>query len=211
MNKEQVEKYGEVIKWFCDNPDKGVYWKHFNDENSYWEITYVPNWQTNCIYVQNDKQAEFRKAFAEGKSIQYKLYNKDEWKDCIPSDPVFYQISAERYRIKPDEPKFKVGDWVKSRLNQNFLIVKHNEISSHPYQLHNGNFMSADDDGWELWQPKEGEWCVFWDEKSEGFYVEPFSDEEDGLFYGKIRGESFANIAPLEFIETLKKERDESQ
>lgn len=25
MLKEQVQKHGEVIKWFCDNPDKGVW------------------------------------------------------------------------------------------------------------------------------------------------------------------------------------------
>ena len=201
MTKEQVELHGDIIKWWLDNIDKGVYARHINGEN--WEYITNPSWSTNNVYVQNDEYAELRMAQADGKIIQHQIGSVDGliWVDieCI---------TKGIYRIKPDEPTFKVGDWI-------FINSKENDEKSLE-QIKNideyGNKKCSN--SWigykckyinlELWQPKEGEWCVFFDEESEGFYVEPFSDEEDGLFYGKIRGESFANIAPLEFLDQFK-------
>ena len=32
MNKEQIKKHKEVIQWFINNPDKGVWYKGFTGE-----------------------------------------------------------------------------------------------------------------------------------------------------------------------------------
>ena len=57
MTKEQVTKHGEVIKWFCDNPDKGVWIKDMND----WHIVNEPAFLTCDLIVPNDEYAKFHK------------------------------------------------------------------------------------------------------------------------------------------------------
>lgn len=74
-----------------------------------------------------------------------------------------YELSA--YRIKPEEPKFKVGDWVSNR--QITSIIKQIiRTSNNSDSLTVGNeqcginvMLKTDV---ELWQPKAGEWCWFY-------------------------------------------------
>lgn len=98
MNKAQVEKHYDVIRWFLDNPDKGVLYKY----NSKWERAMTPSFNENKIYVQNDEYAEFRKALADGETIQFKEKTDDDsnWKDL--SYPNFTSGSSLDYRIKPE-------------------------------------------------------------------------------------------------------------
>ena len=67
-------------------------------------------------YVINDEFCEFRKALAEGKSIQMLCrYDKMEpiWDDMTEViKSIGFVDVKENYRIKQEEPKFKVGDWV---------------------------------------------------------------------------------------------------
>ena len=100
MTKEQVERHGAVIKWFCDNPDKGV----FELTSIGWEITYSPEFYPADKYVQNDEFAEFRKALIDCKTIQLLMYNQDfkngeNWIDTAYIDT---QKEPHRYRIKPE-------------------------------------------------------------------------------------------------------------
>lgn len=60
--------------------------------------------------------------------------------------------------------EFKIGDWVRSKgseiNSQNAeLLVK--QLKS---QIQIDKFIIPYIDEWELWQPKEGEWCWFWDD-----------------------------------------------
>ena len=53
--------------------------------------------------------------------------------------------------------KFKVGEWVRSKENKfDFSLVSIDTEKF--YKALGSNF----EDEWELWQPKEGEWCWFW-------------------------------------------------
>ena len=67
-------------------------------------------------YVINDEFYEFRKALDEGKSIQMLCrYDKMEpiWDDMTEViKSIGFVDVKENYRIKQEEPKFKVGDWV---------------------------------------------------------------------------------------------------
>ena len=71
-------------------------------------------------YVINDEFYEFRKALAEGKSIQMLCrYDSMEpiWDDMTEViKSIGFVDVKENYRIKPEEPKFKVGDLVQGRV-----------------------------------------------------------------------------------------------
>ena len=75
MTKEQAQKHGNVIKWFIDNSDKGVY----ELTSIGWKLTDEPNFYPADKYVQNDRYAEFRKALVDGKTIQVNDF--EEWAD----------------------------------------------------------------------------------------------------------------------------------
>ena len=118
MNKELIKKYkAEFDYWLNGGEVLFFYWE------DWYSSTYNPEMVFNHIspddvkyYVINDEFVELRKALAEGKSIQMLCrYNKMEpiWDDMteVIRSIGFVDIK-ENYRIKPEEPKFKVGDWV---------------------------------------------------------------------------------------------------
>ena len=43
MTKEQIEKHGEVMKWFIDNQEKGVW---FKQKDSDWRLIITPIFNT---------------------------------------------------------------------------------------------------------------------------------------------------------------------
>ena len=64
----------------------------------------------------------------------------------------------ENYRTKPEEPKFKVGDWVRD--------LRDNSV----FQINSVNFnlnLSITNGVYIHWQPKPGEWCWFYQSKRE--------------------------------------------
>ena len=186
MNKEQVQKHGDIIKWFCDNPNKGV-WRKDTPTND-WYIDLEPSFYEDYIYVQNDEYAEYRKALAEGKSIQH-MYN-GKWCDCYGFTPQrdFENEKPKHYRIKPEELKFEEGDWVKYK------------ISGSVMQAYEGMIYT----NFELWKPKKGEWCVFWNDDINDYFIAKHGDYcsmIESVIYTEFE---FEHIAPLEFIQTLK-------
>ena len=122
MTKEQIIKHKEVIKWFRDNPDKGVW---FKDINRGWVLITQPSFNPHYIYVQNDKYAKYRKALADGKTIKCRRKNGDIWEKVTANiEPTRNFNSLYRYRIKKDKPKFKVGDWVIHHFGDKKQIIK---------------------------------------------------------------------------------------
>jgi len=198
MTREQVEKHGEVIKWFVDNPDKGVY----ELTSIGWKLTYEPNFYPADKYVQNDRYAEFRKALVDGKTIQVNDFG--EWKDLKVNIIEEIQCrSIEDYRIKPDEPEIKIGDWVKDISPENSGI---HQITTEA-QLE----QAKSDSAYELWEPKDGELCVFWDdndgERFDYWVINTLYRACKDKYYQDANGNKWDNVAPLEFVETLKDRR----
>ncbi len=187
MNKEQIEEHREAIKWFCDNPNKGV-WRKDTPTND-WYIDLEPSFYEDYIYIQNDEYAEFRKALVDGKSIQH-MYN-GKWCDCYDFTPQrdFENDKPEHYRVKPEEPKFKVGDWVVDKSSG--LIIQAYEDMRYNY--------------FELWEPEKGKLCVFWNNNINDYFIGRYGDycsiTENSVIYTEFE---FEHIAPLEFIQTLK-------
>ena len=67
--------------------------------------------------------------------------------------------------VTPEEPKFKVGDWVVNKTSKQRIVKKITSIYSDTVTVGNTevgiNVMLIND--LELWQPQLGEWCWFWD------------------------------------------------
>ena len=212
MTKEQIDKHGPVIIWFAtgDNADKGV-WK-LPYKNGKWVLCKSPEFHDHFAYVQNDEYSDYHMAQVDGKVIQYKdtfslTKEGHKWYD-MPEYMCFqksYKYSIEEiYRIKPEESKFKVGDWVSSwehyKPNVYIQVTKQN-IDKLPSSV-------------TLWQPQIGEWCAFWERDAKHYIVdkldkiETYSSDGTSTKYTKhwatYCGYWFHNIAPLEFIQTLK-------
>ena len=168
MNKELNKKYkpefehwlngGKLLVRFttAKNP-----YKWYNIEEDFDAKSW--NGHYGAQYIIYDEYVELRKALAEGKTIQL-----DEAKKFSDSTRGWVDLSCESlgisthlfpvnyYRIKPEEPKFKVGDWVidKKQKHKPFMVTSLHLKADSP------NYVKLD---CELYQPKLGEWCWFYD------------------------------------------------
>ena len=202
MTIEQIKKHKEIIKWFCDNLTKGVWRKDCYTNN--WHFCRQPEFNDKDTYVQNDEYAELRKALVDGKTVEYyekNSYNK--WFDITTKNRLqLTDFSIDTLRIKPDEPKFKIGDWVKIKQNGRLTQLKSKEYCKPNaiYDKISDNYFLIEDV--ELWKPKENELCVFWNNDNNDEYIirriKNFNLIQDEFCI------KWDNIAPLEFIETLK-------
>lgn len=176
MNLELIRKYekeflhmlhgGNLLyklgstKWY-QNPQLP-----FSDDDYAKKVTAV---------IIDDEYVEYRKALAEGKTIQFfntkeRVYDSSKplhtWQDI---DKIHIQGIPSDYRIKLEEHKFKVGDWVENITCTSPRIIKKVVNAPEGYDtvtvgnIDVGiNVMLIND--LELWEPKEGEICIFWND-----------------------------------------------
>ena len=164
MNKELINKYKpEFDHWL--NEGKILY-KHTNS-NAWWNEEpwdYSPDYIIAIII--NDEYVEFRKALVEGKVIEYLGQSSNLWHEV--QEPEF-NLHPTCYRIKPDEPKFKVGDFV-TPLNR--------EINCSVWQIDKvlscntvvASSIMLDPRTIQLWAPVKNEWCWFYDNPKKNKY-----------------------------------------
>ena len=154
MNKELIKTYfkefehwlngGKVLSKYTLLPE----WS----DNQTEDIWRIPSKDiSKVLIVINDEYVEFRKAMAEGKTVQYQDYFSKEWLDMKTdhfhgSSDKFYEGV---YRIKLDKPKFQIGDWITDGIE----VWQHKE-----------NCKVKDQSSWSLWKPKTGEWCWVYDD-----------------------------------------------
>ena len=155
MNKELIKKYKAEFDHWLNGGE--LLSKHPDETN--WYLVTVVLW--NCPkmqYIINDEYVEFRQALAEGKTIQYNplLTSHNRWDDIKKFKPT-RDCTVANYRIKPEEPKFKVGDWVRD--------LRDNRI----FQINAENFnlkLSTTNGVYTHWQPKQGALVIFKDKNS---------------------------------------------
>ena len=210
MNKEVIKDNFEVFKFWLDG---GEVWVKYKSDEKWYLLNHDVFSADKCIYVQDDEYAELRKAQADGKVIQFNTnYNKSypHWIDvCDQNSKMFTIYTADIMRIKPDEPKFKVGDWVKLP-GENYQRIY--EVAENSVYISNfGNITTSigiNTNAYsklELWAPAKGEWCVFWDDCNRTYIVSKFERLVGGVNkYREHIGRSWRNIAPLEFVQALK-------
>ena len=153
MNKELIKKYKAEFDHWLD----GGKLLH-KDEFGNWENTRdIWDLRTERIkaIVINDEYVEFRKAGAEGKQLQVSYNGGKTW-----FDKLYRKISWSKTQlvsIKPEEPKFKKGDWVihngkykrVTKVVDGLIDCLDNEVA-----------VIMKEESLELWEPKEEEY--FW-------------------------------------------------
>ena len=171
MDKELIKKYKQEFEhWLA-----GGELLFMPEDKQTWFNTLISeiDWSIKGIYVINDNYVQLRIALAEGKTIQvYKCIKESVsnpsldiygWKDLKKFKPTI-DCTVANYRIKPEEPKFKVGDWVveiHSTTKAQVLELFGNQIRvkfCYPDAI-----ITTDSSDFIPWIPKEGDWCWFWD------------------------------------------------
>lgn len=118
------------------------------------------------VVVIDDMYASYRKALAEGKTIEY--YTIANYKCTITRmDELEVLIKANHsgkyiFRIKPEEPEFKVGDWITVNGPTGTFTECISGIADDTYTLSGTNICYKSQAS--KWEPKEGEVCIFWDD-----------------------------------------------
>ena len=182
MNIELIKKYKVEFDHWLNGGKLLAYYKT-DEEPKWWSdeesMNYdgVDNFSSilqnslkleDVLIVIDDEYVEFRKALAEGKIVQYyecvhqnelcSNLDKYDWLDWKAATPSSSFTKSLNYRIKPQEPKFKVGDWV-----MEYNITTETPIGKGfvgNIQVTAENLNSINNNGFnKLWQPKEGEWC----------------------------------------------------
>ena len=169
MRKETILNYEKEFLAWCKGEsillgapasmhDKTLIWREVRDFNDWKPL--------DTVYVLNDSYSDYRKALAEGKSIEfYELVDEDEfdstkdvykwleWRSATPSSAFTKTLN---YRIKPEEPKFKVGDWVRDKKRKHKPFI----VTSSDLEADSPNYVKID---CELWQPQPGELVILKD------------------------------------------------
>ena len=193
MNKELIKKYkAEFDHWL--NGGK-LLQKQINLAiPAEWE-EFLEDWDwpiDKLIVIINDEYVEFRKALAEGNTIQYyeciyqhemdvnlDRYDWLDWKSATHSSSFTKTL---KYRIKPEEPKFKVGDWVVNKTSKQRIVKKITSIYSDTVTVGDTevgiNVMLIND--LELWKPEKGEYCWFWNKGTTITILELLEIVDDG-------------------------------
>lgn len=160
MNKQLINKYKpEFDHWL--NEGKILY--NIYNSNAWWDNEpwdYSPDYVAAIII--NDEFVEFRKALAEGKTIEYLGQSSNVWHEVQKPD---FNLYPAFYRIKPNEPKFKVGNFVRYVRAHAPRALEINNINGNRYYFTNSE-MSCVEHELELWTPVKSEWCWFYDSKS---------------------------------------------
>ena len=184
MTIQQANQHREVIKWWADNPGRGLW---LRIEPGMWINTTKPDFTEYEAYVIADDLAVFRKAFADGEVVQCKV-DEGEFEDA-PS-PSFYQYSGLTWRIKPT-PIFKLGDWVRHPAGYTFQVTDED--------------IGKLTDEFILWEPIEGRWCVFYDDERSRYLAATFSHARPSTRYPYTdsNDSSWGHVAPIEALPKL--------
>lgn len=160
MNKELIKKYkAEFDHWLNGGKLQArfVYDQWVEAPKDIFSFNAV-----NFVLVIDDEHVEFRKALAEGKIVEFKhpRVGYDKWEIVTPEHLFQSVVPGREYRIKPEEPKFKVGDWVIFEDNTKHKITEINKFS----YTFNNNFSCGFETHTVLsmkhWKPKKDELVI---------------------------------------------------
>ena len=179
MNLELIKKYE---KEFLHMLHGGKLMFKPNDKQLWFDSISSPiDWTIDGLYVIDDIYCTYRKALAEGKIVEAN-YNKwvfpkiptKRWDTMAGED--FDRYGIDDLRIKPEEPEFKVGDWITVNGPAGTFTECVSGINEDMYVLSGTNICYKSQA--TKWEPKEGEICLFWDGDYNGAIISKFSHME---------------------------------
>ena len=185
-----------------------------NDKQVWFDSTESPiDWTVEGLYVIDAMYLPYRIALAEGKTVQYKMgiianSNEPKWFDLTPKEFNSYKVKdfwdkdfwdnikgVENYRIKPEEPKFKVGDYVRYIHTNSPKPLQIVNINCERYYFENAKIILRLDEI-EKWEPREGEVCIFWSDGAYSAVIGIFSNMNQEK-YVTITTETWSNCMPF--------------
>ena len=120
----------------------------------------------SIIIVIDDIYCTYRIALVEGKTVEVyvrhgvKALDKQPWRRFAIGCSTF-DLPVECYRIKPEEPKFKIGDWITVNGPAGTFIECVSGINDDTYVLSGTNICYKSQAS--KWNPTQGEVCIVWD------------------------------------------------
>ena len=205
MNKKLIITYFEEFKYWLNGGkilSKNTLLAEWSDTQSE-DIWRIPDEDiSKVLIVIDDEYIDYRKALIEGKTVQYNFGNyginkKDFpniWKDLDLSIGILAERACpENYRIKPEEPKFKVGDWV---VHNGAIKQVTKAVDGLIDSLDNQVAVIMKDKSLELWEPKEGESCWFWNNSNIYPKIATFTNKSLGMYYADISNDGFDFCEP---------------
>ena len=178
MNLELVKKYlPEFNSYVKGQPLTLGYKTHWGTYE--WTDLVWADWDSSInehIIIINDEYLPYKKALAEGKTVQYKGLSTHTWCTIQPElGHTFGVMHVSSYRIKPEEPRFKVGDWI--RQGDRVFQYTYKDLQ---YDKANPTHCQND----EKWEPRKGEVCIFWDNKhTNEAIIARYSHSERSFYY----------------------------
>lgn len=207
MNIELIKKYKKEFDHFIND---GKLLCSLKDELKWinaTEATWSFKDEENIVIIINDEYSHLRKALIEGKTIQIwkiikqhvsdsskDIYGWKDFKSFKPNSP--FCGPSHHYRIKPEESKFKVGDFVRDIISGKVSQVNNEDIA-------NGKYSQV-----TKWEPSHKELCWFTNSMTDKSAILRYFKEitENGLFidtYNTHKGwkycEPFLNSKPSWF------------
>ena len=166
MNKEVIKTYfKEFTHWL--NGGELLQATYFGDKPvTLWITPDIIDWKLDVKYIINDEYVEFRKALAEGKTVQCFRMMGGEWIDLGECNDVHQNFEGllKNYRIKPDEPEFKVGEYVIDTEDSNAIKRMNETMLAHSTKHYKR---------WTLEEADDDEWVLAWDEDCNAYYPAP--------------------------------------
>ena len=175
MNLELIRKYlPEFNSYVKGQPLTLGYKTHWGTYE--WTDLVWADWYSSInehIIIINDEYLPYKKALAEGKTVQYKGLSTQTWCTIQPElGHTFGGMHVSNYRIKPEEPELKVGDWIIVNGPAGAFIECISGINDDTYVLSGTNICYKSQA--TKWEPKEGDLCIFWDNHSAGAFIDKF-------------------------------------
>ena len=141
MNKEVIKKYWKEFEHWVNGKSilarrNGGNWFEVTHNTGVWEET------EHIVFVINDEYVEYRKALAEGKTVEEEYHYEDTgekgWQPLTYTD---FRHKPLNCRIKPDKPKFKVGDKVSITSNSDTWQDVVIRVESGKYHFESGGHL----------------------------------------------------------------------
>ena len=136
-------------------------WNDEINENLMW------NFEIQDIdIIINDEFSELRKALCDGKTVQAYYKFSDTWSDIIKPE---FKDNVLNYRIKPEEPKFKIGDFIRQTKELGINVSRIYRIKAHisdilysvVKNIYHVDVINTKEEYFELWKPSHKELCYF--------------------------------------------------
>lgn len=167
MNQALIKKFKKEFDHHVINDGKVL---HCYGNDFTWLSSHIDMWGHDGDNVSHviidDQYVKERKAGAEGKQLQVSYDEGKHWYDKLTHK--INWTESQWVRVKPEECKFKVGDWVIRDGNVSQVISDRSSFDREgdPQSIMttktNGCYVRAE--YYKPWEPKDGEMVYHWDD-----------------------------------------------